>query len=596
MTEEGLFVTVTSTPRKVDMRVKTIATHLALLASALMLFHGQDVLGQNISNITVSLQPVGPTTETNDLLKAILLASPSFQTNPGPNAILVNFQLLDDSGAVQIRPDTGLGLVNPGRKMSRYTGKVTFFRATIYDWDNRRTLIAEGPLSKLTRPPLAAVASGPEANQAEFDMAVNLLSTDPDWGPRIQSGELTPHTTVPPVFGDEQADGSVDCFVAVELQPTSLAATQYVVGVSLAGLGTRLFQERAPITFTPTNGQCGFPDCKSNITATARGSSGQARLTIFQGTNVLWTMVVIRPSASSGTKGSGIELRDVKFKGKLVLYQAHVPILNVKYDGDKDGCGPYRDWQWEEGKFQAVGADPVPGFRVCPAPATTIFDTGNDCGNFNGVAIYVSGSEVVLVTELDAGWYRYISQWRFDANGTIRPRFGFTAVKYRCVCNIHHHHVYWRLDFDIEGAANDYVQEYNNPPIIGIANWTDTLSEIKRLRDSTHNRKWRVLDRFTGRGYEIIPGSTDGSAFTSTDWDFGQGDFWVLRYHPGEIDDGETQTVVPDARARAHIDNFNNGESVLNKDVVLWYSGTFSHDFSLETSHIVGPDLVPINW
>src|SRR2546426_772296 len=86
------------------------------------------------------------------------------------------------------------------------------------------------------------------------------------------------------------------------------------------------------------------------------------------------------------------------------------------------------------------------------APAPRPLSTGDDCGNFNGVAIYVSGSEVVVVSELDADWYRYLSQWRFDANGTIRPRFGFTARKMPCVCHIHHHHVYWRLDFDIQGA------------------------------------------------------------------------------------------------------------------------------------------------
>jgi hypothetical protein len=34
-----------------------------------------------------------------------------------------------------------------------------------------------------------------------------------------------------------------------------------------------------------------------------------------------------------------VELRYVDYKGKRVLYRAHVPILNVKYDGN--ACGPY---------------------------------------------------------------------------------------------------------------------------------------------------------------------------------------------------------------------------------------------------------------
>jgi hypothetical protein len=67
----------------------------------------------------------------------------------------------------------------------------------------------------------------------------------------------------------------------------------------------------------------------------------------------------------------------------------------------------------------------------------------------------VQGQEAVLVSELQAGWYRYISQWRFHANGTIRPRFGFSAANNPCTCKDHHHHVYWRLDFDIRTAGNN---------------------------------------------------------------------------------------------------------------------------------------------
>ena len=55
----------------------------------------------------------------------------------------------------------------------------------------------------------------------------------------------------------------------------------------------------------------------------------------------------------------------------------------------------------------------APGFLLCPTPATTILDTGSDAGNFLGVGIYVQGLEVVVVSEMEAGWYRYISEWRF---------------------------------------------------------------------------------------------------------------------------------------------------------------------------------------
>jgi hypothetical protein len=124
-------------------------------------------------------------------------------------------------------------------------------------------------------------------------------------------------------------------------------------------------------------------------------------VTVSQGGTVLWKFLAVRPAASSGTNGSGVELRYVDYQGKRLLYRAHVPILNVQYQNN--ACGPYLDWQWQEGMIEANGADVGPGFRLCPAPAQTILDTGQDAGNFLGTAIYVKGQEVVLVSEMQAG-------------------------------------------------------------------------------------------------------------------------------------------------------------------------------------------------
>ena len=66
--------------------------------------------------------------------------------------------------------------------------------------------------------------------------------------------------------------------------------------------------------------------------------------------------------------------------------------------------------------------------------------------------------DVVLVSEMQAGWYRYMSEWRLRSDGTIRPRFGFSAIDNPCTCNEHIHHVYWRFDFDIRTAWNNVVQ------------------------------------------------------------------------------------------------------------------------------------------
>jgi Cu2+-containing amine oxidase len=285
----------------------------------------------------------------------------------------------------------------------------------------------------------------------------------------------------------------------------------------------------------------------------------------------------------------------VDYRGKRLLYRAHVPILNVKYDGD--ACGPYRDWQDQEGMLSANGADVASGFRLCPTPATTILDTGSDAGNYLGVAIYVQGQEVVLVSEMEAGWYRYISLWRLHTDGTIRPRFGFSAVQSSCVCTVHHHHTYWRLDFDVRTAGNNIVREFNDPPLIGSSNWHNKNFEIRRPRNPARKRKWRVENKSTGEAYDILPGTNDGVATAMPDWPFPRGDVWILRYRGSEIDDGVIATGPP---YEAGLDAWLNGEPINGADVVVWYGAHFSHDIAHEEpgnfGHVVGPELKLVRW
>ncbi len=471
----------------------------------------------------------------------------------------------------------------------------TAYRAILYDYTRQRTLTVEGPADNPEAATIIESASQPLTNWDEFDAAVALVQRDERLGAELRSGKVVAYPAMPPYVGIEQPDGRVQRIVTVGLHRSEGKSGHRIVGVDL-GRGQVLPQPDG----VPQGGDltCGPPaqnSCDAN-------SAGQmARVTIRQGTTVLWTFQVLRPSASTGTNGSGVELRYVNYRGKSVLYRANVPILNVLYDSDGQGagCGPaYRDWENQENCFQANGTDPVPGFRLCNAPAQTILDTGSDAGNFRGVAVYVHGSEVVVVSEMSAGWYRYMSMWRFDANGTLRPRFGFAAVNNPCTCHPHHHHCYWRLDFDIQSPTPNLVEEFNNPPLFPPHNWHKKVYEIRRPKDPTRHRKWRVSNTNTGAGYEIIPGANDGTADA-----FGVGDLWVLRYHgstpppTGEEDDGQHFTTTP-SLAMAHIDNFKNGELVENQDVVVWYGAHFLHDelHGGSTPHIVGPDLVPFNW
>jgi hypothetical protein len=466
------------------------------------------------------------------------------------------------------------------------------YRATFFDYINNRAVLADGVLDDLERVAVTDSGAQPPPSASELTHALRVIGRDPALGRLLADERVRPYRPMPPLIEMELPDGRPGRVVAVGLRPERKGTRHEIVGVNLLDDSIVRFEEGAPPMAQAHNPICGLPDANQN---TARFSAGQVWVTVSQGGTVLWRFLVVRPAASSGTNGSGVELRFVDYRGRRVLYRAHVPILNVAYDNN--GCGPYRDWQNEEGALQAVGQNVGSGFRLCSSPATTILDTGSDVGNFVGVAIYVQGQEVVLVSEMEAGWYRYVSQWRLHTNGTIGARFGFSAVSSSCVCIRHHHHAYWRLDFDIETAGNNRVQEFNDPPLVGGSNWHTKAYEIRRPRDPARNRRWRVENVSSGRAYEIVPGHHDGVATTSPDWPFPRGDVWILRYRGSEIDDGSVAIGPP---FEAGLDSWQNFEPIDGRDVVVWYGAHFSHDVVGEPpgshGHIVGPDLKPATW
>jgi hypothetical protein len=467
-------------------------------------------------------------------------------------------------------------------------------RAHLYDYSRDATVVVDGDLAGTGPARVSTSGTQPVPSVGEFVDAVQVLLKDPELGGPLSEGRLRPYRPMPPVVATQSAGGDSQRTVAVGLLPLDDGVTHEIVGVNMASHDVVRFAAKAPDRSRATETTCGPPQRPDTQPPVERGTPGEYQVTISQGDSELWRFLAIRPAASSGTKGSGIELRNVAYRGKTVLRQAHVPILNVRYDDDK--CGPYRDWQWQEGWFHADGDDVAPGFRRCPTAAKTILDTGEDGGNFPGVALYTDGDETVLVSEMEAGWYRYISQWRFHTDGTIRPRFGFAAASNSCVCNLHHHHVYWRFDFDIATPEHNCVQEFNDPPLDGDSQaWQTLRFETRRQKDPARQRRWAVKNVRSGEAYVLTPGPDDGAAD-----DFGVGDLWALQHRDGEIDDGVTDIQADGETVKAHLDRFVDGRAAIDDaDVVVWYSAHFSHDIheeGREVGHIVGPELAPSDW
>jgi hypothetical protein len=480
------------------------------------------------------------------------------------------------------------------------------FRAVFYDYTNDRTLVAEADFAGKKQITTRFENFQPMANDEEFEEAVRILQSDSEFAAALKGDSLKVFRPMPDVT---VLDGSNERLVNVGLSATGAQARSEVVSVNLKRGAVLRYAENAPPTSKAAPEACGIPD--ANQSTTANGTAGQSQLTVTFNGAPLWEMLVIRPSASSGTRKSGIEIRDVKYKGKSVLKRGHAPVLNVNYTPNL--CGPYRDWQWQEGQFQtpATGnTEPAPGIRILAdgQTATTSLETGNDTGNFRGVAVYKqnlgSGEEVVLVTEMEAGWYRYIMEWRFAPDGTIRPRYGFGAVVNSCVCNAHNHHVYWRFDFDIVQPNNKIFQVERGRKFL-----KPIVSELKMLRSYQTNRSLLIQNSAGSEAYMLVPNVTDGKTDT-----FGVSDMWVLRYKnvaggtnlQNEIDDGFNQTTS--SNAFIQIDSFLTNESVADQDLVVWYGAHFAHtdganrlDSSrnglvISGEHVVGPDLRPVRW
>jgi hypothetical protein len=458
------------------------------------------------------------------------------------------------------------------------------FKAIFFDYTNNRAFACNGRLAggdlRIT-----TLTDQPDPDVSEFDAAVEVVSRDPELGAAIRNGNLSPYRSMPPLAFSEAPVGKVNRTLTVGLMPKGIKEQNQIVGVDMIEKKVVRFPGNAPATAIASPAVCGLNDDPTHGSS-GRGLAGQANIVISRDGIEIWNFTVVRPSASSGLRASAVELLNVNYRGKRILTRAHVPILNVQYNGN--ACGPYRDWQYDEGYFTANGTD-IPGtngaIRMCTGPPQTILESGSDVGNFRGVAVYDNKEEVTLVSEMEASWYRYISRWTLTDQGVIKPRFGFGATTNGCVCNIHMHHAYWRLDFDINGAANNMVVD--NMP----GGPQEVKTESMRPRIDRVNQTFTISNKVSGESVVLRPGPWDGN-FDK----YGKGDLWVLvNKDPAERDDGVNCTTC--ATSTINLAQFVNGEGTSGADIVVWYGIHFNHiNGNVACGTSGGPDIEITKW
>ncbi|MBX3289417.1 MAG: hypothetical protein KF855_08735 [Acidobacteria bacterium] len=573
-----------------------------IIAAGSLLARGEET-GSTRSSQPLVIRAVawGPDNKAVDRARQRIEKHPNVQAElRGSRYMMLSFEYIEDQPAEKNAP----------------TPEPTRFRVVFYNYTEDVTVIAEAGFDEKEPVTVRRDMIDPWTTPEEIKAAYQVIEKDAAYIAASRKGPVEMYEPMPPI---SKVNG--ERLVNIGIRNADLSLNE-IVGVSFKNNTVVRYENGIPETNRMTAGTCGVP---SGGGGTGPGIAGQAVLTINEprGTSdvPMWEMLVVRPSASSGAQfeRSGIEVRDVKYKGKSVLKRGHAPVLNVKYLPGAS-CNAYRDWQYSEGNFQAPSAgaqDPAPGIRIL-APgqkATTIVENYNDGGNFNGVAIYQedtgnpTGPEVVLVSEMNAGWYRYIMEWRFGTDGTIRPRYGFGSITSTCVCSPRNHHVYWRLDFDVVQPQNKVFQIER-----GRKFRTPVTTELASFRSYQLNRGYLIQNADGNEAYQVIPGMNDGEAyFTNPNGQvetFGAGDFWLLKFQgtansPGELDDPSSGTGCPSYPA-ACLAPWVNNESLDGEDVVIWYS---AHQFRIDDTsltewrnnvlagkHVIGPDLRPVRW
>lgn len=261
----------------------------------------------------------------------------------------------------------------------------------------------------------------------------------------------------------------------------------------------------------------------------------------------------------------GIVIRSARYRGRQLFYKASLPSLRVQYDGP---CGPYKD------PLNYNNAKPTqrcPNSRVC-------------------VYTYVSNGITGLAVESyhTIGSYRITHRWVFWEHGWVSCRLYSAGLQ----CNYdHRHHAYWRFDFDIEGASNDIVFEYNTyTGNVGWGpGWHVKSPENSRTKNPSSQRKWAVMEKGGSQpGYFILPGPNDGLADA-----FSDRDVWFLRYSGSEDRNGRQGSASSNG-----LSAYVNGENLDGQDVVVWYCAHLSHHAhdGGDDWHGTGPDLAPFRW
>ncbi|WP_155058771.1 copper amine oxidase [Streptomyces blattellae] len=331
------------------------------------------------------------------------------------------------------------------------------------------------------------------------------------------------------------------------------------LGLAVAALAAGLTTGTGPAAAQPKTAAAAAADCSAAYRIEQKLSTGTT-----------WRMCWRYDSKA------GIVLDDVSYQPKgeaepiKVLNSARLAQIHVPYD---DGENEYQDLT-DEGF--AAGLMPLapaecpggtirnvkvqdgdPGNPFVKGLCTTTRARGHayrmqsDTGD---KAYQAQGKDLLVYTVNQVGWYEYMTEWRFQDDGTINMNVGATGSLSwsdydagdgrgwpigkgpKAQATSHSHNAFWRLDFALDGSTKNRVEQYDSTVttrgrLTPQTKTTRTKVGKELAGDAKAYRWWRMVSA-TGknkdghaRSYEFVSGPTTrypGRSYTKHDIYFTQ--------------------------------------------------------------------------
>jgi hypothetical protein len=289
--------------------------------------------------------------------------------------------------------------------------------------------------------------------------------------------------------------------------------------------------------------------------------------------------------------GGGMEVWWADFHGRRVMWKGSQPLAIVPYHTPVPaGEPPGPEFCYKDGLGPECGGAAFTALKSSAPNADLRGQPGwHAAVDTEAVDVHVEPASsfdpraLVITAKFQCGWYQYVQRWEFDGYGEIHPHLGMGgALNPSAKDKAHVHHMYFRIDLDIDGFSTDVFEVFRHVSFDDTAGgdqWTVESSQGKHLVDPKSSRKFRIRDLVSAvgpghptRGYEIEIPSLGGTDAHST------ADIWATVYRGDSVETGED--VGPPNCGDAVIDKYATGplDTVNGSDVVAWIVVRHHHE------------------